>query len=68
MSKVTQIGDTVYLKTGDDTEPKLVVGILNRKDTLTYELRSGSSEPTWHFDFEFCYEKPSKRFKVGGLK
>lgn len=63
---MTRIGDIVYLKCGDDNSPKIVTGILRRKGSVNYELRTGVQEPTWHFGFEFQKEKPKGR-KIAGL-
>lgn len=62
-----KIKDTVYLKTGDDREARLITAIVRRYKSTQYELVSGLNT-TWHYDFEFSKEEvKEKNVKVKGL-
>ena len=61
-------GDIVYLKTGDDSSPRIVIAKLIRGKQTQYEVRNGDKETTWHMAFELQREKPSDHTKVKGLR
>lgn len=51
-----EIGDTVYLKTDRDQQPRIVTGFCVRSTGITVALACGSAE-SWHYDFEITIEK-----------
>jgi hypothetical protein len=52
-----QIGETVYLRTGEDRDEQLVVGITIRPGpVIMYALKSGAEE-SWHYELEISREK-----------
>jgi len=50
------IEDIVYLKTDIEQLPRIVTGIIVRKNSLLYYLTNGTTE-TCHYDFEISLEK-----------
>lgn len=49
-------GDILYLKTDVEQLPRIVTGIMLRKDSVCYELSCGT-ESSDHYSFEFTKEK-----------
>jgi hypothetical protein len=63
-----KITDTVYLRTGEDKEARLITAKTIRKGSTQYELTCGLLS-SWHQAFEFQYEKPTGKIpKVTGLQ
>ena len=62
-----KIGEVVYLKTGEDREAKFITAIIRRHKSVQYELTSGA-ESTWHYGFEFGYDKKEKNSCIKPIK
>lgn len=50
------IGDSVYLKTDNDQNERIVSGVLIRKTHILYYLVCGTNESA-HYDFELTVNK-----------
>jgi len=59
------MGESVYLRTGTDREPRIITQITNFPGGKKYELSWGL-ETSWHYEIEFTREK-AKRVEVKGL-
>ena len=60
-----KIGESVYLRTGSDREPRLITQITTFPGGKKYELSWGL-ETAWHYEIEFTREK-TNRIEVRGL-
>jgi hypothetical protein len=64
-----RVTDIVYLRTGEDRGAKFITAKTTRyKSPPQFELTSGINS-SWHYTFEFQYEKPTGKFPIiTGLK
>jgi hypothetical protein len=63
-----KISDTVYLRTGETTEARLITAKTIRHGSTQYELTCGLTS-SWHQAFEFQYTKPTgKTPTITGLR
>lgn len=68
MIKRPQIGDIVYLKTGEDREAKMITAVLKRYKSVQYELTGGINS-SWHYPIEFSEEKRKDKLPtIKGLR
>lgn len=55
-----QVEDIVYLKTDPEQLPRIITGILMRKNGLEYEVTCGADSAVFCYDFELSNEKNLK--------
>jgi len=60
-----KMGESVYLRTGTDREPRIITQITAFPGGKKYELSWGL-ETSWHYEIEFTRER-ANRVEVRGL-
>jgi hypothetical protein len=63
VTKRPKVSDIVYLRTGCDTEARLITAKTTRDGSTQYELTCGLTS-SWHQAFEFQYEQPTGKIKT----